>query len=235
MASPRPTASTPSLVLRLDADAIDRDAEHAGETRPDARRCAARASAARARRSRRRSPPRTPRRATIAHARASRSSPGASFHCGSVLGKCRPMSPGPAAPSIASISAWHSDVAVRMAERAAIGRQCHAGQHQRPALDEPVKVVSGADARTPAQTRTGRRQIVSGRDLHVACVSRHDDHRVSRPFGQHRLVGRLDAALAERDRRREHVASKSLRRLRQPDLLARQRPGHRRGDPDRRA
>ena len=47
---------------------------------------------------------------------------------------------------------------------------------------------------------------------------------VARPLGQRRLVGRLDAASAQRHRLPQHLAPERLRRLRQEDRLARQRP-----------
>ena len=107
IASPRPTASTPSLVLPL---MLTRG-----------RRCRARRRRARA--SRRRTArifgargstvtstlPTRSRCARRARRRArSRSRLDASFHRGSVSGKCRPMSPRPAAPRIASVTAWQT-------------------------------------------------------------------------------------------------------------------------------
>ena len=39
------------------------------------------------------------------------------------------------------------DVAVRMAERAAVGRERHAADDERPSVDEPVQIVARADPR----------------------------------------------------------------------------------------
>ena len=73
--------------------------------------CVARTAAAsaaprspRRRRWRRSSPP----PATSDAACASSFTLSAPFHCGSVSGKCRPMSPSAAAPSTASVTAWHT-------------------------------------------------------------------------------------------------------------------------------
>ena len=56
------------------------------------------------------------------------------------------MSPAPAAPRIASVDRMADDVAIRMAERAALRRDRDAAEDERPALDQPVQVVAGADA-----------------------------------------------------------------------------------------
>ena len=90
-----------------------------------------------------------------------------------------------------------------------------------------MQVVAGADARRRrAAARARRGEIVRRRDLHVrARRPARSRTGVSRPLGQHRLVGRVDAARAERNGRVEHGAPKSLRRLRQPDLVARNRLG----------
>ena len=117
------------------------------------------------------------------------------------------------------------DVAVGMAERTALERQRDAGQDERPALDEPMQVVARADAREPGHGGADVREIVRRRDLHIALVAGHDAHRVSGALGQHRVVGRVDAARGGRQRVFEDAPAESLRRLRQPDLLARQRLG----------
>ena len=122
MASPRPTASTPSLVfpLMLTRSGVDPDAP--ARWPRASRRCTAGSSAPRAPPSRRRCRPRSPCAATRAVVRASRSRLAASFHRGSVSGK---MPADVAEPRRAEHRVGHrvaDDVGVGVAERAALGR-----------------------------------------------------------------------------------------------------------------
>ena len=57
------------------------------------------------------------------------------------------MSPRPAAPSSASVTACSTDVGVAVADQAARVRDAHAAEDQRPALGQPVRVVADADAK----------------------------------------------------------------------------------------
>src|SRR5690606_25031939 len=107
IASPRPTASTPSFVLPLTLTA-DTSSPRTSATRwRIAGRCGTsfgRSSTTVTSALAGRHPP----AARIATERLSRSSPATSFHCGSVFGKCCPMSPRPVAPNSASASAWQT-------------------------------------------------------------------------------------------------------------------------------
>ena len=118
------------------------------------------------------------------------------------------------------------DVGVGVPERAALGRHRHPAEHERPALDQPVQVVADADTpRGGARCSTGARaiEIAGGRNLDVRRVARDDVHAVTRALGQHGLVGRSLQRCGRRDGGAEHVAPERLRRLREKDLLARQR------------
>ena len=172
--------------------------------------------------------------ATSATARRSRSRLDASFQRGSESGKCRPMSPrhGGAENRVGHRVA--DDVGVGMPERAAVGRNRDAAEHERPAGDEAVQIVAGPGASGAGRgcecgcgcrgNRFGDRQILRRRDLDVRRLAVDEADRMAGALGQRRFVGRIDAALApQRQRRAQHVAPKRLRRLREVDRLARQR------------
>ena len=120
-------------------------------------------------------------------------------------------------------------VAIGMSERAALEWHGHAGQHQRAALHHPVKVVPRAHTRHERRLVTGAREVIRRRDFHVSIISFDNHHRQSSPFGQHRLVGRFLVPGAERNDLRHHVTTKSLRRLREPDLRPRHAFAHQAG------
>ena len=101
-------------------------------------------------------------------------------------------------------------VGVGVAERAALGRDRHAAEHQRPALDQPMQIVAGADR---APRRCGRRPSASRRSPRPAARSSgvvilmFDGSPSTRrtamagALGQRRLVGRVDARRPARARR----------------------------------
>ena len=98
---------------------------------------------------------RTPRRSSAIES--------ASRQRSSVSGKCWPMSPSPAAPSSASMTAWVSASASEwpLRPRSASGTS-HAAEHERPALLEAVRVV--ADARPGAHPIASRRRDAAVED-----------------------------------------------------------------------
>ena len=147
------------------------------------------------------------------------------------------MSPRPAAPRIASVTAWQATSASEWPSAPRVERDRHAADDQRPPVDQPVQVVAGADA--PSRRRAPPRrmplprrlEIVRRRDLHVARVAVDDVDLVAGALGQRRFVGRLDAgSRAAAIAARQHVAAEALRRLREVDRLARDGLG----DPRRR-
>jgi hypothetical protein len=90
-----------------------------------------------------------------------------------------------------------------------------------------VQIVAGADARRAGDARTRGRQIAGRRDLHVAFVALHDAHHMPGGLGQHRFVGGVGVPRTLGHRGAQHLTRESLRRLRQPDLLAIDRFAHR--------
>ena len=134
----------------------------------------------------------------------------APFHCGSLSGKWRPISPSDAAPSTASVTAWHAASASEWPSAPSSGRDCHSAKDQRPAFDEPVKIVADAGTRRRSDggaRRVSTRAIEVGRrrDLHVRPIAFHNPDRMAGPLGEPGFVGRVDARAAERDGVAKHV------------------------------
>ena len=126
----------------------------------------------------------------------------ASFQRGSVSGKVPADVAGAGGAENRVGRRVAGDVGVGMPERAALGRDRHAAEDQRPPLDEPVQVVAGADASGADGALAARGvEIVGRRDLHVRRVALDDVHVVARLLREHRFVGRLDAARRGRRRR----------------------------------
>ena len=131
------------------------------------------------------------------------------------------------------------DVRVRMAESAAIGRNGHAAEHERPARHEPMQVVAGARpaaglrrlvrereafSRAAPRDRFGNHEILGRRDLDIRSFTFDQPDPMSRPLGKRRFVGRVDVVTGPRSERDlEDVAPEGLRCLRQEDRFARQR------------
>ena len=213
--------------LALDADAIDVDAERRGDVRAHRVDVRPRASALRAmtvdvdvadleallaRRSRRRA--------------RSRSRLDASFQRGSVSGKWRPMSPrhGRAENRVGHRVA--DDVGVRMAERAAVGRNRHAAEDERPAL-RPAdagrsRCRRGRSRRRGAGASAGRArslrrraQILRRRDLDVRRLALDEADGDARPARPAPLRRSPRSPARQRQRVAQHVAPERLRRLRQ--------------------
>ena len=204
IASPRPTASTPSLVLPL---TLTRSAAMPSAPASRARGSAVDAGAifGRSRTTDDVEVARSSKPAPRTSAAAWRSSSmlDAPFQRGSVSGKCRPMSPRHAAPRIASVAAWHDDVGVGMAERAALGRD---RRRRRGSAAVPRRAGAGR-SRCRSRRRRGagcrplprRLEIRCRRDLHVRRIAVDDVDRVAGLLRERRLVGRLDAGAPERD------------------------------------
>ena len=124
------------------------------------------------------------------------------------------------------------DVGVRVAERAALAWNRDAAEDERPPFDQAVQVVAHADASWSGRPRGGAPscgvEIRGRRDLHVRRIAGDDVDAVTGMLGEHRLVGGLDtAAAASRsslgDGGHQHGPAERLRRLREKDLVARQR------------
>ena len=107
-----------------------------------------------------------------------------------------------------------------------------AGEHERPARRRADAGRSRCRRAARAETRRARgREIVRRRDLHVALVARHD-RAPEWPARSASIASSVASTprAPSATRVSQHVAAKSLRRLRQPDLVAR----NRRGDDGRR-
>ena len=144
------------------------------------------------------------------------------------------MSPAAAAPSIASVTAWHTRP--HRNDRAAPrsnGMVTPPRISGRPS-DEAMQVVadrrragaSPAGALHGLGNRLGHHQIVRRRDLDVRRLALDQADGVAGALGQGRLVGRLDAGVRRSASAvAQHVAPERLRRLREVDRFARQRLG----------
>ena len=120
------------------------------------------------------------RRACSRTARSS-SIESASRQRSSVSGKCWPMSPRPAAPSSASITAWVSTSASRVAGEAALGvRDLHAAEHQRPPVLEPVRVEADPGAR--AHPSGSSRRARAARTLRAPSRPARSSHSTARSY-----------------------------------------------------
>ena len=106
------------------------------------------------------------------------------------------MSPSAAAPSTASVIAWHS------ASRVGVARQPRAwtGCATPPSIERPPLRPGGASrtrrrcadhvaapSRLARQRRARKREIGRRRDLDVARIAGHEPHRVARPVRRGRL------------------------------------------------
>ena len=127
------------------------------------------------------------------------------------------------------------DVRVRVAERTAIRRDGDAAEDERPAGDQPMKVVARAGAASTGGQRLrgprisvgglrcdrfGDRQVVGGRYLDVRCFAIDETDRQACQFDERGLIGGVDAfARADFERAAQHVALKRLRRLREVNAL----------------
>ena len=96
--------------------------------------------------------------------------------------------------------------------------------------DQPMQVVAVADAQRRARLRPaaadealGRREVVGGRDLQVARIAVDEVHAMSGTLGEHGFIGRIGGATCLRQRVAKHIDAKRLRRLREEDLVARNR------------
>ena len=149
---------------------------------------------------------------TSAAARSSSMMLDAPFHCGSLSGKWRPMSPSDAAPRIASVAAWHAASASEWPSApSSDGIVTPPRTNGRP-VDQSMQVVANAGTasrrRESADSRGARRlEIRRRRDLHVVRIPRHDPHGMAGLLGQPRFVRRVDAGAPQRHRIAEHAAA----------------------------
>ena len=130
---------------------------------------------------------------TRSTAKARKRSEDAPRHCGSLGGKCEPMSPSARAPRIASVEGVEDDIGIGMAGQSAIVRDLDATEYHSFAVREGVDVVSPADARF--QHRRERRlrllHILRGCQLHVGCLTFEDMHGMAAPFDDAGIVSEI--------------------------------------------
>ena len=166
-------------------------------------------------------------------ARASRSRLEASFHRGSVSGKCRPISPAPAAPRMASVTAWQTTSASECPRQAAVERNRDAAENQRPPCHQPMQIVAGAGAAGPRRRRSPSiasaiGSILRRRDLDVRRLALDEPDRMA---GRSASDASSVASASVSASASRSTAPERLRRLREKDRLAierRPRPPRRR-------
>ncbi len=225
IASPRPTASTPSLVLPFTLTRLASMPSAAATARLD--RVAVR-SDLRAleddddvdvldRRGRGREPGRRPPSAARCSTRPS-----------TAVG-VRVVLPDVAGPGGAEDRVGHrmaDDVGIGVPERAALGRHGHAAEDERPAFDQPVQIVADAypssDQSTPAPARA--RGSTSAAVVILTFAASPATTCTRCPARSASMASSVAVARrpASGDRGPEHLAPERLRRLRQKNLLARQ-------------
>ena len=118
------------------------------------------------------------------------------------------------------------DVRIGMSQRAALGRHGHAAEDERPPLDQPVQVV--ADRRRGRAERALPRAASRSSAVVIftfagSPATTCTGARPARRASPRRWPSTPPAA---GDRGAQHVDAKRLRRLRQEDLVARQRLGN---------
>ena len=171
---------------------------------------------------------RPPRAVTRSTAYFRKRSDAAPFHCGSLGGKCEPISPSASAPRMASTSACRPTSPSECARKPLCVRHAHAADHQMIAVAEGVHVVAGAGpdiAEHGAKAGFLADEIFRRRQFHVRRIAFKGRHRQSRPFRERRVVGEIAAAIARGAAMgiENHIEAKRLRRLRdaQPRALRR--------------
>ena len=183
-------------------------------------------------------PMRQPSSRTSVAAWRSSTSESAPFHCGSVSGKCSPMSPSPAAPSSASVTAWATASASLCPCRPRAPSKCDAAEHERPSgvVAEAMDVETLADAYVDVIGRapiSALRRVPSARSsgsviLRLVSVAWHHDHPSASGLDQRGVVGGLAARGVGGA---QHVGPERLRGLHGHQLGARRgvaRPRRRR-------
>ena len=155
---------------------------------------------------------RPPRARTRSTAKARKRSDEAPRHCGSLGGKCAPMSPSASAPRIASISACRTTSASEWPVSAVVVRNAHAAEHDVIAgpnactsMPEPVRTSPSA-----ASCVASARAKSSGvRELDIAGLALEHADRHAGPFGERGVVGEIIAARAAARRCASSRASKA--------------------------
>ena len=142
-----------------------------------------------------------PRAVTRSTAKLRKRSDDAPRHCGSLGGKCTPMSPSASAPRMASVSACSADVGVGMAGERCGVRDPHAAEPDVVAAG-PKACTSIADAGADVAERVAICIALGARRNPPACVilmlprlAREHRDRQPGPFGERRVVGEIVAAL----------------------------------------
>ena len=232
IASPRPDRVDAFVGLALDADAVGVDAERVGDgSRASRRRSRASFGRSSDDRRRRRCRPRSPCSRDDAPPRArSRSRLDASFHRGSVSGKCRPMSPSRRGAENRVGHGVAHDVGVRVAEQPALERN---RRRRRESADGPRRADAGRSRCRRAPARRRRRRAArsprpprrSSGVVILMFVASPSTSRTGWPARSASVASSVASTprVAERQRVAQHVAAERLRRLREKDRLARQR------------
>ena len=120
-------------------------------------------------------------------------------------------------------------VGVGMAVEPFVERNRHAAEDQRPPGDEPMQVVAVADPQCGGAGRRAERAAPpSSRSSGVVIFRLRGSpstsvHVMPGLLGEHRLVGRIGTPSTRAPARRAARRAERLRRLREEDLLARQR------------
>ena len=119
-------------------------------------------------------PPRAVTRSTAYFRKRSEDAP---FHCGSLGGKCEPISPSASAPRMASTSACRPTSPSEWARKPLRVRHANAADHHMIAVAEGVYVIAGAGpdvAELACKARFLADEIFGRRQLHV------EQHRLQR-------------------------------------------------------
>ena len=184
---------------RLDGDAAERQRRRSRRCARASRRGAARSAAPRTTIVMSRWAMRPPRACTRSTAKARNRSEEAPRHCGSLGGKCAPMSPSASAPRIASVSACSATSAsewpVSAARRAGCARRramtwspSREGVHVEAV---PVRTSPSAPAQARLRRAAKSSAVVS---LMLPLLALEHRHRHAGPFGQRGIVGEIVAA-----------------------------------------
>ncbi len=130
------------------------------------------------------------------------------------------MSPSAAAPSMASVTAWHTMSASEWPSRPRSNGIVTPGQNQRPALDQAMQVVPGADAHGACVVLSGEcagaHEILGGRHLDVGGVALDQMHlKPARSTSMASSVteGRPAAAMASASTSRRNACGVCARKI----------------------
>ena len=161
---------------------------------------------------------RPPRAFTRSTANMKKRSEEAPFHCGSLGGKCEPISPSASAPRMRVGQRVQADIGVGMAGELLRVRNTHAAEHDMIAGREGVHVdaAAGAHVAKACELRGLRaREILRVGDLDIARLAFEHGDLHAGPFGERGVVGEVVAPLRRRApvRGEQGCVGKALRRL----------------------